>query len=270
MFKFSPIPSNFPEVIRTLGYLYRIVFDKILLICYFIAERVSLLFAGLSCGIVILYVLRGQINWSDYRLIAALVSYPLFEFVAVRLTNLRQEKFKDLTKRCRCDKYFSAQKRYLEQSDSLYRKLYLHVLDFDIKKYSEYSHVSYSIILAILFSCLHLSFFILLVSLLFFLLMLYIFAKHSIFNLDRNKYKTSAVEFYSLFKGVPKLLPSLCLFFILLLGLGISSLVSSTLDLKPPSWFVSLFALFVFRQIFASLRILFLRTNTTSNQDDSF
>lgn len=269
MFIRNLILANFSDSIRAFGYIYRIVFDKALLIFCFIAERVSLLFAGLSCGIVILYVLRGQINWSDYRLIGALFAYPFFEFIAVRLTAVRQEKFKELAKRCRSDKYFRAQKRYLEKPDSLYSKLYLHVLDYDIDKYLVYSHVSFSVILAILFSCLHLSFFILLVSLLLLLFALYVFAKYFVLILDRNKYKNSATEFYALFKGVPKLLPSLCLFFILFLGLGISSLISSILHIKPPSWFVALFALFVFRQIFASLRILFLRTKNTLSQDHS-
>ena len=253
---------------HALSYLYRIIRDKIILIIYFIIERLCLLLAGTSCGIIILFLLRGQFNWTDYRLVAALCAYPIFEFTAIRLTFLRQKTFRGLKERCNSSKYSSTEKKYSSSPNSLYRKLHLYVFDYDTEKYVKYAHVSYSLLLAIIFSSLHISFFLLLVSISSFVVAVYTLARQPMFALNRNEYTTVVLEFYSLFKGVPKLLPSMCLFFILLLGLGVSSLVSSMLNIEPPSWFISLFALLIFRQIFASLRILFLRTNAKAPQEE--
>lgn len=249
-------------------YLYQIVWDKIVLVIYFIAERLCLLLTGISCGIIILFLLRGQFNWTDYRLVAALCAYPFFEFIAIRLTFLRHQAFKRLKQRCNSSEYSSSKKKYSNSPNSLYRKFNLYIFDYDIEKYMKNAHIAYSLLLAILFSSLHVSFFLLLVSLLSFAFTIYALSRYSMFALNRNEFHTIFFDFYSLLKGVPKLLPSLSLFFILLLGLGISSLVSSILNTEPPSWFVSLFALLIFRQIFASLRILFLRSNAKEFREE--
>ena len=131
----------------------------------------------------------------------------------------------------------------------------LDVLDYDLDEYVKYSHVVYSVILATLFSCLHISFFLLLVFLALLVSIIYLFLRCSYYALYRNKFGFVLVDSYAIFKGFPKLLPSLTLFSFLLLGLIVSSLITSIFDVDPSSWFIALFALMIFRQMFASLEL---------------